>query len=93
VEPILILLSILEIYQWILIVRVILSFIPLFKPDWVPPTFLTPVIDVVYGLTEPPLQLLRKVVPQPAGFPFDLSFLVLFLIVGLLPQIIVAGAR
>jgi YggT family protein len=93
VEGILILLYILDIYRWILIARVILSFIPLFKPDWVPPSFLTPVIDVVYGLTEPPLQLLRRVVPQPAGFPFDLSFLVLFLIVGLLPQIIVAGAR
>ncbi len=92
-EGILILLFILDIYRWILIARVILSFIPLFKPDWVPPSFLTPVIDVVYGLTEPPLQLLRRVVPQPAGFPFDLSFLVLFLIVGLLPQIIVAGAR
>ncbi|HEX2258138.1 MAG TPA: YggT family protein [Actinomycetota bacterium] len=92
-EGILILLFILDIYRWILIARVVLSFIPLFKPDWVPPSFLTPVIDVVYGLTEPPLQLLRRVVPQPAGFPFDLSFLVLFLIVGLLPQIIVAGAR
>jgi YggT family protein len=93
VQSILILLFILDIYRWILIARVVLSFIPLFKPDWVPPSFLTPVIDVVYGLTEPPLQLLRRVVPQPAGFPFDLSFLVLFLIVGLLPQIIVAGAR
>jgi YggT family protein len=93
VEGILILLFILDIYRWILIARVVLSFIPLFKPDWVPPSFLTPVIDLVYGLTEPPLQLLRRVVPQPAGFPFDLSFLVLFLIVGLLPQIIVAGAR
>jgi YggT family protein len=93
VLPILILLTILDIYRWILIVRVILSFIPLFKPDWVPPSFLTPVVDVVYGLTEPPLRFLRRFVPQPAGFPFDLSFLVLFLIVGLLPQIIVAGAR
>lgn len=92
-EGILILLFFLDIYRWILIARVVLSFIPLFKPDWVPPSFLTPVIDVVYGLTEPPLQLLRRVVPQPAGFPFDLSFIVLFLIVGLLPQIIVAGAR
>lgn len=92
-ESILILLFLIDIYRWILIARVVLSFIPLFKPDWVPPSFLTPVIDVVYGLTEPPLQLLRRVVPQPAGFPFDLSFLVLFLIVGLLPQIIVAGAR
>ena len=92
-DPILILLAVLDIYRWILIARVILSFIPLFKPDWVPPSFLTPVIDLVYGLTEPPLQLLRRVIPQPASLPIDLSFLVLFLIVGvILPQIIVVGA-
>lgn len=89
-----ILLQILLVYRWILIARVVLSFIPLFKPGWVPPSFLGPVIDVVYGLTEPPLRLLRRVIPQPIGFPFDLSFLVLFIIVGvILPQIIVAGAR
>lgn len=83
-----ILLNILSIYSWILIARVILSFIPLFRPGWVPPPFLAPVVDVVYGLTEPPLQVLRRVIPQPMGFPFDLSFLVLFVIVEILQRII-----
>ena len=78
----------LSIYSFILIARVILSFIPLFRPGWVPPAFLAPIVDVVYGLTEPPLQLLRRVIPQPMGFPFDLSFLVLFLIVEILQRII-----
>jgi YggT family protein len=83
-----ILYNILQIYTYILIARVVLSFIPLFKPGWSPPAFLSPVVDIVYGLTEPPLQFLRRVIPQPMGFPFDLSFLVLFLIVNILQRII-----
>lgn len=84
-----ILLRTLEIYGWILIARIILSFIPLFKPGWSPSPALTPFVDLVYGLTEPPLQLLRRVIPQPMGFPLDLSFVVLFIIVRMiLPQVI-----
>ncbi|HVE75699.1 MAG TPA: YggT family protein [Actinomycetota bacterium] len=61
----------------------------MFRPDWRPPSFLMPVLDVVYALTEPPLQLLRRVIPQPMGMPLDLPFLVLFLLVGqVLPRII-----
>ncbi len=87
-----ILLNTLEIYGWILIGRVILSFIPLFKPGWSPPPALSPIVDLIYGLTEPPLQLLRRVIPQPMGFPFDLSFIVLFVIVRMiLPTVIYAG--
>lgn len=71
-------------YYYILIARAILSFLPLFKPDWTPPDFLRPLVDLIYGLTEPPLQLLRRLIPQPMGFPFDLSFLVLFFLVGIL---------
>ncbi len=76
-----ILLNTLAIYGWILIGRIILSFIPLFSPGWQPPPFLTPIVDLIYGLTEPPLQALRRVIPQPMGFPFDLSFIVLYVIV------------
>ncbi len=84
-----ILLQTLTIYGWILIGRIILSFIPLFKPGWSPPPALSPIVDLVYGLTEPPLQLLRRLIPQPMGFPLDLSFIALFVIVRMiLPQVI-----
>ncbi len=72
----------LQVYYYVLIGRVIVSFIPLFKPDWRPPDWFRPVLDVIYGLTEPPLQLLRRVVPQPMGMPFDLSFIVLIVLLG-----------
>jgi YggT family protein len=85
-----ILLNTLAIYGWILIGRIILSFIPLFSPGWQPPPFLTPIVDLIYGKTEPPLQFIRRYVPQPMGFPFDLSFIILYVIVRLiLPQVII----
>lgn len=87
----LILIRTLDLYIYILIGRVILSFIPLFKPGWAPPSFLAPVVDLIYGLTEPPLQLLRRVIPQPMGFPFDLSFIALFFLVQILQSIIRAA--
>lgn len=82
----------LTIYIYILFGRVILSFIPLFKPGWSPPSFLSPIVDLIYGLTEPPLQLLRRAIPQPMGLPFDLSFIALFVIVQILRSIIVGMA-
>ncbi|MEX2587270.1 MAG: YggT family protein [Actinomycetota bacterium] len=87
----LILVRTLDLYIYILIARVVLSFIPLFKPGWSPPPFLMPVVDLVYGLTEPMLQLLRRVIPQPMGFPIDLSFIVLFILVRILQSIIIAA--
>lgn len=74
----------LNVYYYILIARAILSFVPMFKPGWTPPHFLRPAVDLIYGLTEPPLQLLRRVIPQPMGFPFDLSFLVLIFLIPIL---------
>ncbi|HEX2053110.1 MAG TPA: YggT family protein [Actinomycetota bacterium] len=87
-----ILLNTLQIYGWILIGRIILSFIPMFKPDWSPPAALSPIVDLIYGLTEPPLQLLRRVIPQPMGFPFDLSFIVLYVIVRMILPVVIQSA-
>ena len=70
-----------EIYNFILFARVILSFIPLFRPGWMPPAPIRPFIDFIYGLTDPPVNYIRRFIPQPGGFPFDLAFTVWFLIV------------
>jgi YggT family protein len=72
---------IVELYIWVLYARIILSFVFLFKPGWVPPSGIRPVLDLVYAATDPPVNALRKVVPQPFGFPIDLAFLVWFLVV------------
>lgn len=83
---------ILRVYGWILLGRVIISFIPLFAPSWRPPDGLRPVIDLIYGMTEPPLMALRKVVPQPMGMPLDLSFIVLYVIYNIIRSLICHSA-
>lgn len=50
-----------------------------------------PLVDLVYGLTEPLLQQLRRVIPQPMGFPIDLSFIALFFLVRILQSIIIGA--
>jgi YggT family protein len=77
----LILCRIVEIYKFILLARVILSFVPLFRPGWSPSPAVRPFIEFVYGLTDPPVNFIRRFIPQPMGFPLDLSFLVWFLLI------------
>jgi len=73
--------SLLLVYIIILWVRVILSFVPFVKPGWSPSSGVRPLFDLVYGLTDPPVDALRKVIPQPFNFPVDLAFLVWFFII------------
>ncbi len=82
---------IIGIYVFVLYARIILSFVVMFKPGWAPPQGLRPFVDVINTLTDPPVAALRKVIPQPYGFPLDLSFLVWFLIVFFARSIICAG--
>jgi YggT family protein len=69
---------VLFVFMIVLFVRVILSWIQF--AGWRPPHSgpLRAVVDVVIDVTEPPLRLLRRVVP-PAGV-LDLSVLVAFVV-------------
>ncbi len=65
----------LGVYTWILIARIILSWVTMF---WSPPSALAPVIRIIYDLTEPVLGFFRRYIPPVGGL--DLSPLVIFLI-------------
>jgi YggT family protein len=62
-------------YELILFVRIILSWTTMF---WSPPTSLTPVIRVVYDLTEPVMGFFRRFIPPVGGF--DFSPIIIFVI-------------
>ncbi len=66
-------------YWLILLGRIILSWVTLF---WSPPPGLSPLIRVIYDLTEPVLSLFRRYVPPMGGL--DLSPIFIFIIIGLL---------
>ena len=68
----------LTVYTVILFARIILSFALM---AWSPPPSLTPVIRIIYDLTEPVLGLFRRYIPPVAGL--DLSPLIIFLIISI----------
>jgi YggT family protein len=65
-------------YWFILIARIILSWVTM--TGWSPPPSMAPVMRVIYDLTEPLLGLFRRYIP-PVGM-LDLSPLFIFIILG-----------
>ncbi|MEO7803243.1 MAG: YggT family protein [Actinomycetota bacterium] len=75
-------------YRYVLIGRVVISFLYLFRPDFRLPTILRPLFEGIYALTDPPLNLLRRYVPQPQGLPIDLSFVILLVLLRILERVL-----
>ena len=65
----------------LLLVRLVLDWVQFFARDWRPTGVALVVAEVTYTVTDPPLRVLRRVLP-PVGFGsirLDLAFLVLAL--------------
>ena len=73
-------------YQIILIARIILSWTTMF---WSPPSQLTPVIRVIYDLTEPVMAFFRRFIPPIGGL--DLSPIFIFIILSILMNKLCTG--
>lgn len=65
-------------YYFILFARIILSWTTMF---WTPPSSLTPVIRVIYDLTEPIMGFFRRFIPPIGGF--DLSPIFIFIMLSI----------
>lgn len=72
--------SLLNLYILILLIRVVLDWIQLFARSWRPTGAVLVLANIVYGLTDPPLRLIRRFVPlvRLGGVGIDLGFLVLW---------------
>ncbi|MEN2998911.1 MAG: YggT family protein [Brevinematia bacterium] len=79
--------GIIRVYQFILFIRVIFSFIILFNLSLLNSRVFSTLYSVIYSITEPPLNFLRNHLPSRIGF-IDLSVLWLFLILELLYMVI-----
>jgi YggT family protein len=67
-------------YQWILIARVVIS--------WIDADPYNPIVRFIYNLTEPVLERVRERLPQIAG-GFDLSPLVVWLAIWFIKRFLV----
>ncbi|MEU0498350.1 YggT family protein [Mycobacterium sp. NPDC006124] len=67
---------------WLLLIaRVVVEFIRSFARDWRPRGFMVVVLEVIMTITDPPVKLLRRIIPQLTigAVRFDLSIMVLLL--------------
>ena len=76
-----ILASILSVYLIILIGRLVFDFVQIFARDWRPTGVVLVLVEAIYTVTEPPLKVIRKVVPpiRLGQVSLDLGFLILLL--------------
>lgn len=81
---------VLSVYLAVLTARAILSFVPLFVRGWQPRGIMLVLAEFVYTLTDPPLKLMRRLIPpvRLGGIALDLGFLVLYLGVSFLRNLV-----
>ncbi|BBZ13475.1 MULTISPECIES: YggT family protein [Mycobacterium] len=70
------------IFWLLLIARVVIEFIRSFSRDWRPRGATVVVLELIMSLTDPPVKLLRRLIPQLTigAVRFDLSIMVLLLV-------------
>lgn len=78
--------SVLWIYLIVLIARIVIDYVVMFARDWRPHGVVLVIVEVIYTLTDPPLKLLRRVIPplRIGGVALDLAFLALFILLQVL---------
>ncbi len=81
----------LNLYLFVLIGRVIIDWVRIFARDWRPQGMVLMLVDVIFRLTDPPLNALRRVIPplRLGAVAIDIGFLVMLFGVQLLAGIAV----
>jgi len=79
----LILYRILQIYMWLLIARMVLSWVPLILPDFRPSGFIAAIFEAIYTVTDPPLKMANRYIPplNLGAIGLDVGFMVVVLLV------------
>jgi YggT family protein len=85
-----VLVDVLYVYLLILLVRMIISWIEMFSHSWRPTGIVLVVAEAAFTATDPPLRFLRRYIPtlRLGTLGLDLSFMVLFLLVLVLTQVV-----
>jgi YggT family protein len=70
------------IFWLLLIARVVVEFIRSFSRDWRPRGATVVILEIILSITDPPVKLLRRLIPQltVGAVRFDLSIMLLMLL-------------
>lgn len=82
------------VYILALFARFVLDLIPVFSRDWRPRGFGLVLAELVFTVTDPPLKLLRRVIPpiRLGQVQLDVSFMILMIVCFILYRITVGLA-
>lgn len=82
--------GVLWIFLLILFARMILSWIPVLVREWEPRGPMLVVAEIIYSITDPPLRVLRKVLPpvRVGNMMLDLAFIGLAILVSILMRVV-----
>lgn len=81
---------VLQAYLFVLFARMVLSWVPVLNPRFEPRGIVAVLFEAVYSLTDPPIRLVRRLLPSGPSFGgvrLDLGFLVVFLAIVVLIRI------
>lgn len=81
--------SVIWLYWLVFIARLILDLVQAFARQWRPRGIVLVLAELVYTATDPPLRLVRRVIPpvRLGGMQFDLAFLVVLIALQLLVNV------
>lgn len=73
--------TVLWLYWLVMIGRLVFDFVQVFARTWRPSGVLLLIAEAIYTITDPPLRLLRKVIPpvRIGSVQFDLAFLIVLI--------------
>ena len=74
------LVSLLQLFIFLLFARIIIDYIMMFSRSWQPQGFVLALVDVVFRITDPPMKFVRRFIPplRIGQVSLDIAFLVLF---------------
>lgn len=90
-ELVLIILYYAVFFFWLLLTaRIVIELVRVFARDWRPAGGVAIALESIYTVTDPPVRLLRRVIPtvRIGGVGLDLSIMVLLLIVYIVMQLL-----
>ena len=89
-----VLLILLNVYLGLLFVRALMSWVPLFAPNWRPRGPILVIFEIIYTLTDPPLKFVSRVIrPVHIGsVGLDMGFLVVVLAIIVAQRVLVIFA-
>jgi len=73
----------LELYLWLLLGRMAMSWVPLVDPEFRPTGVLLVIFEVTFSLTDPPVHLFERIIPsiRIGTIRLSLGFVALFIVI------------